>query len=230
MKARDIMTSPAISVGPETAVKDIAALLYERHISAVAIVEDGRLVGLVSEGDLLHRREIGTDHAARRDSWWLRLFAADRSPAEYIKAHAGRARDVMTREVVTVAPGTSIAEVAGILERERIKRVPVLEDGVLVGIVSRSDLVRALARSAAQPEKALTDEAILARLTAELNREPWWHPISTNITVDDGVVNFAGIFETEEERRASCVAAESIPGVRRVEDGRRYMRYLNSMV
>ena len=230
MKARDVMTSPAISVGPETSVKTIAALLYERHISAVAIVADGRLVGLVSEGDLLHRREIGTDRAGYRDSWWARLFAADRSPGEYIKSHARRARDIMTREVVTVAPDAPIAEVASILERERIKRVPVVEDGRLVGIVSRSDLVRALARSAAEPEGRATDETILERLSAELEREPWWHPITTNVTVRDGVVEFAGIFETEDERRASCVAAESIPGVRRVEDRRRYMRYLNSMV
>ncbi len=230
MKARDVMTSPAISVGPETAVRAIAALLYERQISAVAVVEDGRLVGLVSEGDLLHRREIGTDRAAHRNSWWARLFAADRSPAEYIKAHAGRARDIMTRAVITVEPHTPIAAVATLLERERIKRVPVVEGGRLVGIVSRSDLVRALARSAARPEGRASDEAILASLTAELEREPWWHPISTNVTVTDGVVEFAGIYEAEDERRASCIAAESIPGVRRVEDRRRFMRYLNSMV
>ncbi len=232
MNARDIMTSPAISVGPEAPVAVIAALLNDRHISAVPVVQDGRLIGMVSEGDLLHRREIGTDRPGERGSWWLRLFSPDRSPADYIKSHAKRARDIMTREVISVAPEAPIAEIASILEKQRIKRVPVMDNGSLAGIVSRSDLVRALATAgrAAKRQERVSDEAIHRRLTAELERETWWHPIFSNITVTDGVVEFAGGFEAEDERYAACIAAESIPGVRGVEDRRLHMRFLSSAV
>src|SRR5436853_417110 len=112
MKASDIMTSPVISVTPGTLVADIAVLLFRNHISAVPVLDGGRLVGLVSEGDLLHRREIGTDRHARAGSWWLRLFSEDRSALEYVESHARQARDVMTHDVVSVAPDTSVAEIA----------------------------------------------------------------------------------------------------------------------
>lgn len=138
----------------------------------------------------------------------------------------------MTPEVTSVAPETPIAEIASILERRRIKRVPVLDNGSLAGIVSRSDLVRALAAAArgAKRRGRVSDEAIYRRLTAELERETWWHPVTSNITVTDGVVEFAGGFEAEDERYAACVAAESIPGVRGVEDRRLHMRFLSSML
>jgi CBS domain-containing protein len=231
MKARDVMTTPPISVDPATPVTAIAALLYERHISAVPVVEGGRLVGIVSEADLLHRREIGTD-LAEGEPWWQRLFGADASPAHYVKSHGGRARDVMTREVLTVAPDVSIAQIATLLEARGIKRVPVLDRGRLVGIVSRSDLVRALAATApaGKADGALSDEEILQRLTAELGRRGWWRAITSNVTVLDGVVEFTGLVDSEEEREAARVAAETIPGVRRVEDRRYLMRDLSSMV
>ena len=154
MKAGEIMTSPAVSVGPDATVAEIAALLFERRISAVPVVEDGRLVGIVSEADLLHRHEIGTDGTAHSAPWWLRLFAADRSIEDYIKSHARRARDVMTPEVVSVAPDTPAAEIADVLEARRVKRVPVVEAGRLVGMVSRSDLVAALAAAAGSKKRA----------------------------------------------------------------------------
>lgn len=232
MQASDVMTSPVVTVGPDTSVRVIAALLYERHISAVPVVEAGRVVGMVSEGDLLHRREIGTERSASSSSWWLRLFSADRSPAEYIKSHAKRARDIMTGEVTTVSPRTHMAEIATLLETRGIKRVPVLEGERLVGIVSRSDLVRAIARSARadRPETPIADEAIHKLLMAELERQSWWRPTVSNVTVTGGVVEFAGIIDSEDERDAARVAAETIPGVRRVEDRRHMMKFLSSMV
>src|SRR6476661_4688214 len=113
MKASDIMTSPVITAGPGTPVSEIAAILFRNHISAVPIVDQGRLVGMVSEGDLLLREEIGTDSPERARSWWLRLFAEDRSAADYVKSHARRASDVMARDVVSVGPDTPVAEIAG---------------------------------------------------------------------------------------------------------------------
>jgi CBS domain-containing protein len=232
MKARDLMTSPVITVAPATLVREIAALLFERGISAVPVVDGGLLVGIVSEADLLHRHEIGTDRVTRSDSWWVRLFSADRSPAEYVKSHARRAWDIMTREVATVAPDTDLGDIATLLEERRIRRVPVLEEGRLVGIVSRSNLVQALASSAV-PGKAtgaMNDEAILARLVAELEGQSWWRPETSNVTVEDGVVSYGGIIEFEDERVAARVAAETIAGVRRVEDRRLAFRDLPSTV
>jgi CBS domain-containing protein len=232
MKAKDIMTSPVTTVGPDTTVSEIAALLFERRISAVPVVQDGRLVGMVSEADLLHRHEIGTDCIAQSGSWWLRLFSADRSIEEYIKSHARQARDIMTREVVSVAPETAAAAIATVLETRGIKRVPVVDDGALVGIVSRANLVQALAAmpQAAARVIAPSDEAIRGRLLAELQRQSWWRRGYSSLTVAQGVVTYYGTINSGDERDAARVAAENIPGVRRVEDNRLLFRDLPSMV
>jgi CBS domain-containing protein len=232
MKARDIMTSPAISVAPDATVAEIAALLFERRISAVPVVEDGRLVGIVSEADLLHRHEIGTDGTAHSAPWWLRLFAADRSIEDYIKSHARRARDVMTPEVVSVAPDTPAAEIADVLEARRVKRVPVVEAGRLAGMVSRSDLVAALAAAAGSKKRAapMDDAAIRAQLLRELRQQSWWRPSHSFLTVAGGTVIFTGTVDSEEERHAARIAAENIAGVRAVEDNRLVFRDLPSMV
>jgi len=222
MKASDIMTSPVITAGPRTPVSEIAALLFRNHISAVPIVDDGKLVGMVSEADLLLRHEIGTDRAERATSWWLRLFAENRTAADYVKSHARQASDVMTRDVVSVAPDTPVAEIAGLLATRGIKRVPVLQGGALVGIVSRANLVQALAGTH-PPDGRLTqpaDQAIRGRLQAELARQPWWHDAASNVMVTDGVVHYFGTVRSDDEQDAARVAAENIPGVRGVEDHR----------
>ena len=232
MNARDIMISRVITVTSGTLVSEIARLLFESRISALPVVDGERLVGIVSEADLLHRYEIGTDCALGGDPWWMRLFSADRSPAEYVKSHARYARDIMTREVATVAPDTPLAAIATLLEKRRIKRVPVLDDGQLVGIVSRSDLVHALVSAArgGAPAGPITDDAIRALVLAELRRQGWWRKELSGVTVEQGVVTFAGLIETENERLAARVAAETVPGVHGVVDERVAYRDLTSMV
>ena len=232
MNARDIMTSKVITVTSGTLVSEIARLLFERRISALPVVDGERLVGIVSEADLLHRYEIGTDCALGGDPWWMRLFSADRSPAEYVKSHARYARDIMTHDVATVAPDTPLAAIATLLEKRRIKRVPVLDEGHLVGIVSRSDLVHALvsAARAGAPAGPITDDAIRALVLAELRRQGWWRKELSGVTVEQGVVTFAGLIESESERLAARVAAETVPGVHRVVDERLAYRDLTSMV
>ncbi|MGH8745742.1 MAG: CBS domain-containing protein [Burkholderiales bacterium] len=222
MKARDIMTSPATTVGPDTPVREIAELLYKLRISGVPVLEGGRLVGLVSEGDLLHRHEIGTDLPERAGSWWLRLFSADRSPAEYVKSHGQRARDVMTREVISVAPDMPVAEIATLLEARGIKRVPVVRGEKVVGIVSRANLIQALAssRHAAHRLAQPSDQVIRGRLLSELERQPWWWRVTSNVIVAEGVVHYFGMAGSGDERDAARAAAESLPGVRGVEDHR----------
>src|SRR6516162_5964590 len=144
MRAMDVMTTKVITVGENATVPEAAKLLAEQGISAVPVIDkDDRVVGMLSEGDLLHRAETGTE---RRRAWWLeRLSATDELAGDYIKSHGGKVADVMTRDVVSVSEETPVADIAILLETNRIKRVPVFRDGRLIGIVSRANLVRALA-------------------------------------------------------------------------------------
>jgi CBS domain-containing protein len=228
MKASDIMTSPVITAGPSTPVSQIAALLFKNRISAVPIVDEGELVGMVSEGDLLLRQEIGTDRAERASSWWLRLFAEDRAAADYVKSHARKASDVMTRDVVSVAADTPVAEIAGLLATRGIKRVPVLQGGALVGIVSRANLVQAMALAdhPAKRSQPSSDDAIRGRLLTELERHSWWRPTRSSVVVKEGVVHYWGTIDSEDERDAARVAAENIAGVHGVDDRRRLLQPL----
>jgi CBS domain-containing protein len=217
MKARDIMVSPVITVKPSASVRDVAKLLLEHRISAVPVIDDQeKLVGIVSEGDLIHRSEIGTE---QRRSWWLVLIANQQSIAvDYIKAHATRIGDVMTRNVVTAAPDTSLHEIAMMMERNAIKRIPIVRDGQLVGIVSRANLVQAIASAGTKLEIPLSDRNIRDKLMANLNKQSWAHTALLNVTVNDGVVDLWGLSSSETERRAVRVAAETTPGVRAVND------------
>ena len=233
MNARDVMTSKLITAKPGTPVGEIAALLFEHRISAVPVVDKGRLVGIVSEANLLRRFEIGTDRARSGDPWWTKLFGAvPSSEDQYVRSHAQRARDIMTPEVATVTPDTSLGEIATLLEKRRIKRVPVLERGRLVGIVSRADLVRALvsAEQAGREAGPIGDEAIRTRLLVELEGQEWWRAELSSVVVEKGVVTYRGVVEFEHQRVAARVAAETVPGVRRVVDRRMVFRDLPSMV
>ncbi len=146
MRATDVMTPNVITVDPDTLVQDLAKLLSERNISGAPVVDKtGAMVGIVSEGDLLHRAELGTErHTERRRSWWLEHFASELA-RDYVKSHGRTVKDIMTRDVATVSDDTDLADIATLLETKRIKRVPVMRDGKVVGIVSRANLVRALA-------------------------------------------------------------------------------------
>ena len=214
MQAQDVMTANVVTVAPDTPVTEIAKLLLERHISAVPVVsDDGRLLGIVSEGDLIH--ELGQEGAKR--SWWLDLVASPQARAEaYLKGYGRLASDVMTREIISVAPETPLPEIARLLEARRIKRVPVLRDGALVGIVSRADLLRGFAVHPTA-DVGVDDRELRERLTVELERAGLtWHPY-VNIVVSDGVVHLWGIIATREEADALRSAAEGVPGVARVE-------------
>jgi CBS domain-containing protein len=219
MKAQDVMTSPPITVRPDTPVTEIAVLLIERRISGVPVVdESGRIIGIVSEGDLLRRCEIGTD---RQRSQWLELLV-DRGAqaADFTKAHGLLARDVMTRDVVSVGPDEDLAEIATLLERRRIKRVPVVRDGVPVGIVSRANILHGVVagRRGEGAATGTSDAAIRAKIEERLKDEPWADLSRLNIVVADGVVHLWGLVGSEEQRRALKIAAETVSGVREVVD------------
>jgi CBS domain-containing protein len=219
MNAREVMTSPVITVKANSLVQDAAKTLLKNRISAVPVLDDaGKLVGMLSEGDLVHRVETGTE---RRYSWWVHLVteAGDASlPAGYIKARGRKVADVMTSNVITARPETPLEEIAILLERNSIKRVPIVKDGQLVGIVSRANLVQAVATAPRAPEVPLSDSAIRDKLLANLKAQSWAHTDLLNVTVNDGVVNLWGMTSLELERKAIRVAAEATPGVRAVND------------
>jgi CBS domain-containing protein len=219
MRAADVMTSEVITVSKDASVQEAAKLMAEHGISAVPVVDRAhRLVGILSEGDLLHRAETGTE---RRRSWWLDMVASTNQLAtEYVKSHTGKVKEVMTRDVISVLEETPVADIAILLETNRIKRVPVLRDGKLVGIVSRANLVRALATTINERPSGFEaeDRAVRDKLLAELKAQKWAEVSPANITVKDGVVHLWSSYYSEEEKRALIVAAESIPGVRGIED------------
>ena len=216
MQARDVMRSQVVTVGPRTHVRDIAKLLLERRISAVPVVDDGgRPLGIVSEGDLMRRPESGTE---RHPSWWLRLFSSpDDKPIEYIKSHGAHAEDVMTRDLVSVSEEASLEEVANLLEKHHIKRVPVLRDSGLVGIVSRADLLRGLVTRQAGPMPSKDDRALKAEVEKAL-QEAGAGPEFLGVTVSAGTVHLWGAVNTAAEKQAARVAAENVAGVKAVRD------------
>jgi CBS domain-containing protein len=217
MKARDVMVSPIITVPPTASVKDLAGIFLERRISAVPVVDDhGKLVGIVSEGDLLHRAEAGTQ---RQRPWWLLALTDDRAlAADYVKAHAHKVSDVMTTEVITAAPETPLHEIASLLEKYSIKRVPIVRDGQIVGIVSRANLIQAVASYRKRLDIQPSDATIRDKLLTHLKAQRWAHTGLLNATVTDGVVDLWGISNSDAERKAVRVAAESMPGVHAVND------------
>jgi CBS domain-containing protein len=218
MIAADVMTTDVITADPEMLITDLAKLLWEKRISGVPISNQrGEPVGIVSEGDLLFRRESDTEH---RRSWWLEAFSSNRDLArEYVKSHGTKVKDIMTRKVVTVEETTPLAALADLFERHRIKRVPVVRDGKLVGIVTRANLVRAVAMAAAtHGETSEEDKHLRDRLLSELKQHKWAEASPGNITVKDGVVHLWGTVLSEEEQDALRVAAENTKGVRAVEN------------
>jgi len=217
MKARDVMTTPVVTTKPTASVKDVAKLFLQRHISAVPVVDDkGKVVGIISESDLMRRSESGTEW---QRPWWLTLMTGEQRLAEdYIKAHATKVADVMTRKVITATPDTPLDEIAGILEKNGIKRLPVVHNGDLVGIVSRANLVQAVASRGRKLDVPMSDSAIRDRLLKHLNTERWAHTDLLNVTVNDGVVDLWGLAASDAERDAIRIAAENVPGVRAVND------------
>lgn len=231
MNASDIMTVPVVTITPDTTVPEIAALLFERHISGVPVVSNGRVVGVVNEFELLRRYEIGTDGSVPARSWWTRLLERDLQATEYVKSHAQQAKDFMTRQVISVTEDTPVQKIAAILAARAVRRIVVLREQQLVGIVTRANLVQALALNAQARSASRTqsDAAIRLRLLAELAGQPWWRPGQSTAFVHDGVVHYQGLIESEDEREAARVAAENVRGVRGVEDMRLLWRAWQSM-
>lgn len=221
MQAAEIMTKEVKTIGPEATIDEAIALLLAAHVSGLPVTdEEGRLVGVVSEGDFLHRPEIGT--VKRRPRWIEFLLGPGDIARSYVLSHGRKVHEVMTREVVTTHPSASLTDVVEIMEKHKVKRLPVLTGDRLVGIISRADLLRvlsvAVAEQRTQSPGASSDTAIREKLLAELKDQELASPRTLDVMVAQGIVTLTGEIFDERQRAALKVAAENIPGVVSVVD------------
>lgn len=220
IRAKDVMTTNILTVAPETSVSEIAQMLSERHVSAVMVSEGRALVGIVSEGDLMHRQELGTEF--ERASSFRTPSEIESASATDAKAQGMHARDVMTRKVITILEDASLADVVRTLQDNHIRRVPVVRGAEAVGVVSRADIIRALAARPADHHgpSSRDDDMLRYQIIETLLSIPGTSAWATTVTVSNGIVELSGSVENEVTRDPSRVAVENIPGVLEVKDHR----------
>ena len=215
MQAQDVMVSGVISVGPDIPVRIAANAMVTNCVSALPVIDIyAKLVGIVSEGDLIRRVEIGTE---RRRSGGETLTSGDSPAKDFVKSHAKRVSDVMTREVITAQPETPLREIANLMEKHSIKRVPIIRDGLVVGIVSRVNLLQVLARANDNTDWVESDRVLHQRFVDSIKDQPWAsRPF--NIIVNDRCADLWGFVYSVDEKTAVRVAAEATPGIESVSD------------
>jgi CBS domain-containing protein len=216
MKVHDVMTWGTITVEPDASVTRAVRLMLQNKISGLPVVDtNGQLVGMVTEGDFLRRGELGTRR--QRPRWLEFLLGPGKLATEYVQSSGQKVSQVMTPEPKTITPETPLEEVVGLMERHRIKRLPVVQDGKLVGIVSRANLLHALASVAREVKPVAGDDAAIRdRIMAECAKQPWASHV--NVVVRDGVVELWGVITDDRARDAFKVLAENVPGVKAVRD------------
>ncbi|AMN38518.1 CBS domain-containing protein [Rhodoplanes sp. Z2-YC6860] len=230
MKAQDVMSRPVFSVEPTDSATSAIRIMLQNHISGLPVIDaEGRLQGMLTEGDFLRRTETATQR--QRPRWLAFLVGPGRLADEYTRTHGRKVSEIMTPDPVTVMENTPLEEVVSLMEKRRIKRVPVMKDDKVVGIISRANLLYALASLAREAKPtSLDDRAIRERLFAELQGQSWAPTGSLDIIVRGGVVELWGTIMDERERQATIVAAENIPGVKRVDDHLAWIEPMTGMV
>ena len=228
MKAADVMTRKVVSIKPNASIAEMVRLMLDNRISGLPVIDDrGDLVGIVTEGDCLRRAETGTER--KRPRWLEFMIGPSRLAAEYIHAHSRKVVEVMTQSPITITEDAPLDDVVHLMETRRIKRLPVMRNRKVVGIVSRADLLHALASAAKSiPTGTSTDVAIRERLMSELTKQPWAPQL--NATVRDGVVDLWGIVLAAHQREAAIVAAENTPGVNAVRSHVAWVEPVSGMV
>jgi CBS domain-containing protein len=217
MRAHQIMTKDVITVTPHTTIETAAKIMLRAHISGLPVLDDtGNLVGIVSHSDFLRRSEIGTGHKRPK---WLQFFVGQgKAASEFIHERGRKVEDVMTVEPVTVNEDTPLEELVGLMEKKGIKRLPVMSSDVLKGIVTRSNLLQAVASMAHEiPDPTADDDHIRDRILRTVNATNW-RPVGFEVTVRKGVVHLHGIITGDKVRQAAIVAAENTAGVKKVHD------------
>ena len=219
MRAHQIMTRKVITVKADTPVLDAANLMLQHHISCLPVVDEtGRLIGMVSVGDFVRRSEIGTQRPRIR---WLEFLmgVVGKAAQDYVREHGRKVSDIMTQDDLCIATeDMPLSELVGLMERRNVKRIPVVREHTLIGIVTRTDLLRAVASLARDvPDPTADDDHIRDRVIATIENNDW-RPLQLGVTVRDGIVHVSGIIADERYRRAAIVAAENVSGVKLVHD------------
>ena len=217
MRAHQIMTRPVVTVTPETTIVDAANLMLQRHVSGLPVVDvGGNLVGVVSEGDFIRRSEIGT---GRRRGRWLRfILGPGKSASDFVHEHGHKVGEVMTKSPLTITEDTALAEIVALMEKNNVKRLPVVRGDKVVGIVSRANLLQAVASLAREvPDPTADDDHIRNRVIDALEKNDWC-PFGLSVIARDGIVHLSGVITEERARQAAVVAAENVEGVKKVHD------------
>jgi CBS domain-containing protein len=217
MRAHQIMTRSVVTVAPETTIVEAANLMLQRHVSGLPVVDgSGKLVGVVSEGDFIRRSEIGTGR--RRGRWLSFILGPGKSASDFVHEHGHKVGEVMTASPLTITEDTALAEIVALMEKNNVKRLPVLRGDKMVGIVSRANLLQAVASLAREiPDPTADDDRIRNRVIAALEKNDWC-PFGLSVIVHDGIVHLNGVISEERARQAAVVAAEGVQGVKAVHD------------
>jgi CBS domain-containing protein len=217
MRAHQVMTHQVITVAEDTPMAEAAALMLQNHVSGLPVVNaSGKLVGIISEGDFIRRAEIGTQR--KRGRWLQILMGPGKSATEFVHEQGRKVAELMTPDPYTVTESTPLADIVQLMERRHIKRLPVMRGDQIVGIVTRSNLLQAVAGMAHEiPDPTADDDHIRDRIIAAIDKADW-RPFGLGVTVRDGVVHLHGVIVDEGSRQASIVAAENVSGVKEVHD------------
>jgi len=218
MRAHQIMTRPVITVTPDTTIVEAANLMLQRHVSGLPVADAaGRLVGMLSEGDFIRRAEIGTQR--RRGRLLKFILGPGRAASDFVQEHGRKVSDIMTTEpIVTISEDMALEGIVELMERNNIKRLPVMRDDKIVGIVSRSNLLQTVASLGKDfPDPTADDDHIRNRVIDTLAKQEWC-PFGLSVVVRDGIVHLSGVITEERSRQAAIVAAENITGVKKVHD------------
>jgi CBS domain-containing protein len=217
MRAHQIMTRGVITVTPDAPILEAANTMLRWHVSGLPVVDAaGKLVGIVSEGDFIRRSEIGTH---RKRSRWLKfLLGAGATATDYVQEHGRKVSDVMTRDPLSITENATLEEIVASMETNGVKRLPVMRGDKIVGIVSRANLLQAVASLAREiPDPTADDDHIRSRIIAAIEKNDW-SPFGVNVIVRDGIVHLSGVITEERSRMAAMVAAENVAGVKKVHD------------
>jgi CBS domain-containing protein len=217
MRAHQIMTRPVISVTPETTIVDAANTMLQKHVSGLPVVDAaGKLVGIISEGDFIRRSEIGTQR--KRGRFLKFILGPGQEAIDFVREHGRKIAEIMTPEPVTIGEDTPLEEIVQLMEKNNVKRLPVTRGNKIVGIVSRSNLLQAVASVAREiPDPTADDDHIRNRVIDSLARNDWC-PFGLSVIVRDGIVHLSGVITEERSRQAAIVAAENVTGVNKVHD------------
>lgn len=231
MQVADVMTRNVISVTPNTTLSEAIDTMVRSHVSGLPVIaDDGRLVGILTEGDLLRRAELGTQEP--RANWFTAFFKAGHLAQTYAQSHGRRVDEIMTPDVVAIAPNARLEEAVRLMKQHDIKRLPVINDGRVVGLLSRADLVRTLAEFLRTPyeEPPASDDSIRAAIEAELKAQPWAPVATVRVKVRDGQVELCGAITDESLRNAIRIIAENAPGVRSVLDNINWIEPMTGVI